>query len=69
VNGLSLGMSEWLSPLWLMLGIDAIAAGVIVYAITRANEPVRTARAERDGQVPEIVVIEPHEWRNHSLLE
>jgi hypothetical protein len=69
VNGLTLGMSEWLSPLWLMLGIDTIAAGVIVYAITRANEPVRTARAERDGQVPEIVVIEPHEWRNHSLLE
>jgi hypothetical protein len=52
-----------------MLGIDAIAAGVIVYAITRANEPVRTARAERDGQVPEIVVIEPHEWRDHSPLE
>jgi hypothetical protein len=69
VNGLSLGMSEWLSPLWLMLGIDAIAAGVIVYAITRANEHVRTARAERDDQVPEIVVIEPHEWRDHSLLE
>jgi hypothetical protein len=69
VNGLALGTSEWLSPLWLMLGIVAIAAGVIVYAITRANESVRTARAERDGQVPEIVVIEPHEWRDHSLLE
>ena len=69
MNGLTLGMSEWLSLLWLMIGIDAIAAGVIIYAITRANEPVRAARAERDTQVPDIVVIEPHEWRGHSLLE
>jgi hypothetical protein len=69
VNGLYLETSEWLSPLWLMLGIDAIAAGIIVYAIARVGGHVRTHGAERDTQVPDIVVIEPHEWRDHSLLE
>jgi hypothetical protein len=69
VNGLFWGMSEWLSPLWWMLAIGAIASGGIVYAMTRASGHVWTDGAKRDSQVPEIVVIEPREWRNHSPLE
>ena len=69
MNGLFWGMPEWLSPLWLMLAIGAVASGGIVYAMTRAGEQVRTHGAERDSQVPDIVVIEPHGWRDDSPLE
>ena len=59
-------ISEWLPALSLMLGMGAIAVGGIICALVRADEPARGAGAERDGAVPEIVVIEPRQWRDHS---
>jgi hypothetical protein len=52
-----------------MLAIGAVASGGIVYAITRTGEPVRTHSAEWDSQVPDLVVIQPHGWRDDSPLE
>ena len=69
MNGLLLETPEWLSLLWLMLAIGAVASGGIVYAMAWAYGQVRMHGAERDNQVPDIVVIQPHEWRDDSPLE
>jgi hypothetical protein len=52
-----------------MLAMGAVAGGGIVYAMARTGGHVPTDSVERDSQVPEIVVIEPHEWRDDFPLE
>ena len=60
-------ISEWLPALSLMLGMGAIAMGGIICALIGVNEPVQGAGSERDVTVPEIVVIEPRQWRDNSV--